>query len=424
MAFNLNIETPQEVLARIAAARQKALAKAGPQEAAKINLNRGLDLLFGNPQARAAEEKAGAVRTALDTATKEGKQLDLTPDELQLRKLELVRNSLETIDPQQALAIDDQIRQIKIQNLERAKLNQEVKAGDISLQQANKRYAFNPDTLQSEEIDLSQPDGFKKAQDLRAQGRLVTKSEDALVNLFNAERSRKWNEQQKELDRQAKLQEASLKKGGNTGITLSRKTQLQGSIEANTQLMDLYRKAADQLNDPSMLRVRNRIKNFSMSVTDFAKQPGVSQEDLDAYRRLQGLVASTMGAANRLIKERSGAAVTEQEWQRLKKEIPLVEDNPIDFMTKMNIMYSTLATSTRRAKDALLADDFTILTDDTGTFSKPSDVLFNDKAFQEAGLRPTGPQSGDLTVQGPTIQGGRTKPAMTADDILKRYGVK
>lgn len=413
----IQIETPQEVLARLRAAREKALLNARtPEQITQININRALDLVMGNPQVKAAEQKTGAVTGAMEQASKDVKSLNLSGDESRLHKLRLIRDSLEEIDPQQALQIDQQIQQQQIRNLEVRKLNQEIGAADYSLGQLNKRYAFDPDTLQTQVFDLSTPEGFKGAQEARLQGRLVTKSEDALVNIFNAERSRQWNQRQKELDREAQKQEKALEAAsGKRSIVKSRRAALQGSIEANSQLMSMYKKAAALMNDPDMLRLRGRIKNFTMSVEDFAKQPNVSQAELDAYRRLSGVIATTMGAANRLIKERSGAAVTEQEWERLKKEIPLSEDGPIKFMQKMNNIYSTIAQATRRAEAALLADDFTILADDTGTYSQDEDQLFSDQAFIDAGAVPQPQTTGNLTVQGPKPKAG----TVSAQDVLK-----
>lgn len=358
----IDIETPQEVLARLRGLRQQALMKAQtPHQRNLINLERSMDLVFGNPEVRAAEERTGAVKGAMDRANEEMEgQEGLSDNQKQLRKLKAVQGALEKIDPDQALRVGDQIRELEVQELERQKLTQQVGIGKDTLGRLNKRYIFDTKTMQSKEIDISTPEGQAMAEEARAKGHLVAEKEGSLINFFSAAEARKHDRQMKSLTLAAEREKAQLEAKAdaqgklveNLELTPATKNALQKGLPAVAQMMDQLETARDLMTDGRFLDIAGRVKNFSMSVRDFMGT-GASAEDVEAYRKMIRVMSNVKNAAGELRHERYGGALTAPELEDSKTFIPDQSDTPTKFVEKINTLYNYFLTGQRRAQGAL-----------------------------------------------------------------------
>lgn len=378
--FGIKIETPQEVLARLNQQREVGMRQAAgdPGETARLRVAGLMDKVFGNPEVRKAQEQQDSLKAArVDANQRITENPDMTEEQKQILRLQSLRDSVEESNPALAYQIDDKIRAVRVAQLEQRKLQQQVTVGDKQIDDMNRRFIMNPETLQSEEVDLSTPEGAQKVLEARRNGWAVAQKEGNLVNLFNAERARQFNAQQATLDRAAKLQEKELAKKGSYEITDTRKTQMQKSIEATRQLTDRWKRVSALMKDPELMTVLGRVQKLGLSGKALAGF-GLSASQREKYDRATALISSAMGAANILIKERSGAAVTEQEWERLKKELPTWDDDPAAFKRKMQEQYMLMMRSNRRLHSALEQNDWRV-TDQEGTkWASKDDVLFRD----------------------------------------------
>lgn len=392
-----NMETPQQVQARISKERAKGLSGGSTASRRQARSNIFMDQLFGNKEVDAAQTLQNNVQAGLANAEQQFKDEGIEdPAQQQMLRLEAVRKSVQENNPGLALKLEDQIRTLRIADLERRKLDQTVKIGDDKVSRLNERFIFNPDTFKIEQVDIGTEEGKKRYDAAGEEGLARSDDEGSLLNLFNAERARAFTAEQKRLEILAQAeQDALAEEGEHKSIPKTRRTQMQRTIEAQTQLTDAYRRAADLMGTPGQGTTEwmNRVDNFTMSIKELASA-GLNADEIQQYTRFREIIAQTSGAANRLIKERSGAAVTEQEWERLKQELPTVHDSPSAFATKMQVMYDTLRRSNRRMDAAMQADDYTITMQDGENFASPEDFLFGQPKQDEQPAAPAAASGG------------------------------
>ena len=385
MANNLldvfNIPTPESVAQQEREETAKGLASADPRARRAASRGAAVRALFGSSAVDAAKAREAQIGTALKNADADLDSRGIEDQaQRQMIRLDAVRQAVEADDPSLGLRIEDQIRELRVMDLERQKLKQQVTAGDLQTAQLTKRFVLNPDTLESEEIDITTSEGLAKLRQAREEGRAVADTEGALLNIFNAERARQFTREQKELDRVAKAQEELLTKENVWEITKTRRTQLQASMTANRQLMDKYQEAAKIMNDTSVLDVMSRVGKFTTKVQDLAGL-GLSKAQREQYLAASQAIANLQGAANDLLREQSGAAVTDQEWQRAKVALPNMEDSPQEAMAKMETMFKVLNRSQKRMSRAMGANDFRILDIEGADFAGDEDWLWGEQRF-------------------------------------------
>lgn len=402
-AFDVfNVETPQQVQARIHKGRAKQRA-GSPNEVRVAGRESALDAIFGNKEVDAAQAVDTAIKAGMVSAETQFEEEGIEdPAQQQMLRLESVRKSVQDISPTMALKLEDQIRTLRIADLEKQKLTQTVRVGDHQIGKLNDRYLFNPETMKTEKVDIGTDEGKLRYDAAGEQGLARSDTEGGVLNLFNAAAGRKHSMEVARLERIAKAQEKAAEDEDDRGaITRTRRTQMQKIIEANTQLTDAYRRSAKLLQQGNLTSTEwaNKVDNFTHSVKDLAGR-GLTATEIKDYVRFQEIVQQSQGAANRLIKERSGAAVTEQEWERLKIELPTTGDSPVAFAKKTQVMYDIIMRSTRRLDAALQANDYQVTTQKGEGFALPEDSLFGNPSDQPRSYQP------DADQPAPAASGG------------------
>lgn len=380
-----DIETPQQVQARLKIARAKELSEAAsPIERRRTVARQGLASLFQNKEV----DRAKQMQTSISLATKRAEEMfqneGITDKSTQqLLRLEEIRKEFAETNPSMALKLEDKIRELRVKGLEEQKLRQELKKGDYEVQQLSKRYIMNPNTLQEEEVDISTEEGYTKLKEAQGQGWAVADNRNALVNIFNSERARQFTERQSELDRIAKKQEdAAEKRNEQIGLTQTRRTAIQGSLQANRQLLDKYEEAASIMRDERVMDIMSRVGRLTTKAKDLLNI-GLTPQEQAAYLRATRAIANLQGAANELLREQSGAAVTDQEWERAKVALPNMEDSPEETAAKMENMYMLLNRSNARMNKALEANDYRILDEKGDAYASDKDWIWGKPTYQE-----------------------------------------
>lgn len=381
----ITVETPQEVLQRIRSAREQALLNArSPEQITQININRALDLAMGNPEVEAARKKQATLSNAMREAQEFSKQEGLSQEEAQLQELSRLRDAFIDTDPEQALAITQMIQQQQVTNLERQKLQQQVTAGEADLSKRNKRYILDPETLESEEIDISTVEGAQQLLAARERGDAVSDKEGSLLNLYNAERARQHDNEQKLLMAQAKKEQVAMEKAGAmVALTPASKTTLQKGLPALRQPMDQLERAAALLNDPRYLSIAGKLKSFKAKAADLLSAGILTQEEAEWYSQVTKVRANIANAVGEFRHERFGGALTEPEIKKGKEYLPDAGDSPQAYLDKTEELYRMFKVGMARGSAALMNDDFRVLTQPAEMFwDEEEDRLFDPKLRQ------------------------------------------
>jgi hypothetical protein len=419
----LQIETPQEILARMANARQRALLAAeSPEQVNQINMGRALDLIMGNPEVEAARRKTAAVTNAVRSAQDLGKEQGLNPQQTRRQELVNIRDALLETDPEQALQVTQMIQQQEIANLERRKLQQQITAGDMDLAAANKRYVLNPDTLESEELDVSTVEGAQRLLAARQRGEATADSEGALLNLYNAERARQHDTEMEAAMMRAKREQQALTKVDTSLLGKETANTLKKGLPALRQPLDQLERAASLLNDPRYQSVAGKIKNFKAKASDLFSSGILSKEEAEWYSQVTRVRANIANAVGEFRHERFGGALTEPEIKKGKEYLPDAEDTPLEYLDKTEELYRMFQVGTRRASAALSADRWDVLTQPgTDFWNEETDRLFDPKMRGDrfpSAPKPE-PTFGSRRARRQTQPSPKT--GVTATDILNRY---
>ncbi len=354
------IETPEEVQARINAERAElSQTKAGMDQA---NYAQFAEALFGNPEVTRAREQMSAVQSATEEARQLAEAEDLSDDDAETAKLQLIRDRLESTNPGAATQIDKHLLQRRQTLLEERRLQQEVTAGDIALGRSSKRFILNPDTLRSEEIDISTVEGAKKAIAAREAGHLVSQSEKDIINVFDHERARTHTEQLKRETLAYKAVQDKLGDEGNVfALTAPTRSALMKNLMLNQPMIDELKTAGELLNDPNMMSLSHKIPNFIVGAKQAINMGLISQAEGERYSRYKSMIARMSNAASELRHARFGGALTETEYKLSKQFIPDASDTPIELVDKMNGLYDLLQKSSYRSNKALELNNYQML---------------------------------------------------------------
>jgi hypothetical protein len=116
-----NIETPQEVLARVREQRAKALQSDDFVVRQNARIDEAFDALFGNPEANKAERRVKDIASAVSTAM--GELPDGASDIDRSRaRLRAIQGVVEAQDPAAALQIQQQLLELDSEEFERSRL--------------------------------------------------------------------------------------------------------------------------------------------------------------------------------------------------------------------------------------------------------------------------------------------------------------
>ena len=420
----INIETPQEVLARLAQARQQAMAKASPEQINNLMIERALDLAMGNPEVDAARQKTSAVQNALQEARATAESQGLNEDDRRLLELTGLRDALIDSDPEQAMKLTQAIQTQQVYALEKRKLSQEISSGDMELASRNKRYVLNPDTLQSEEINVATVEGAQRLLEARQRGEAIATTEGGLINLYNAERARQFDrEHQADILRSKTEIEALKKADAATGLGKVTSNTLKDAIIVSRQPMDQLERAASLINDPRFQSIAGKLTNFKAKVSDLLSSGILNEQEARWYEEVTRVRANIANAVGEFRHERFGGALTEPEIKKGREYLPDEEDTPQQFLAKTDELYRMFTIGTRRAENALASNSWRkLMTPGTEYWDEENDRLFSPSLTSQITdpVTSTPPSSGNLTVEGPRGR-NRSKPTVTAQDILNRY---
>ena len=376
-----NVPSAADVAQAQAAEYSKGLTSARGATVRRTASQIGLDAVFGNPMVNRAKQIENLVKQGdLDAEEQFDKEGIEDPAQKQMIRMEAIRNRVKDVNPGLALQLEDQIRQLRVADLERQKLTQTVRAGDQQLKDMTKRYGFNPDTFEQEVWDISTPEGDAQYKQALQDGWATSDKAGGILNIYSAERAGKRQWQLKMMEMAEKSAEEQAKKAEadvpDYSLEKTTRTHKQEALGNRRYLLDNYRRVADTINaDPELVNIWSRAGSLG---TQALRKAGIKLSDDQRARvnQFTAMQATAMDAANTLIKERSGAAVTAQEWERLRVVLPLTTDDPDTFISKLQEFYTILSRAQRRDLEALNQDDYRVFDESGDKFASKEDALF------------------------------------------------
>lgn len=135
------MQTPQEVLAQLAANRSRVMVGGDINQQRSQNIESALDGLFGNPQVRAAQRNQDALRRA--TANLPSKQEGEDDLDFEMRRLKAMRDAVADVSPETASQLNMQLLKIGEEKFQRARLT-------ASDKRAEEEHGYKIDELKDE----------------------------------------------------------------------------------------------------------------------------------------------------------------------------------------------------------------------------------------------------------------------------------
>lgn len=348
------VQTPQEVLARLQAQRDQFRQSNNPAVRRQAIVDQALDSLFGNPQIQAAEN----VTAALNKAGKKAMDASLAAgdDDLssEMRRLKAMRDAIADVDPATASQINGQLLKLGTEKMERAKLLAETE------------YKRNEDLRQGAEAGRQEGEYQMKVAefplDIKAkQAEIATKLSET-VNYANPKTGEVINVGSLDSLAIKQLQKAGwVKVGLNVQTdepgklgqpTKPVQTDLQTNIIQSQQQLDMLGQVM-QKYDPDWLKALPQIGMASLQVLEKAgvkldTKQAATLEDYAAFRR------NSYDAFNRYIKFITGAQMSVAEAERISKGFPNPDsDSNTVFMSKTRETVKALLAVNMRAQQAL-----------------------------------------------------------------------
>lgn len=161
--------------------------------------------------------------------------------------------------------------------------------------------------------------------------------------------------------------------------------------------------------DERFLRVGPRFNNIISTAKDKGILPGdVTDAERTSIAEFSEFKRTAFANLNRTLNELSGAAVTQQEFERLKRQMPnpgegvFDGDSPTEFETKMDAL-------TRQLKVALMRYNYSQATGNVSSAAEVASLdgmkdFVNSKAKEiEAGLRASHPEADDDAIRQTTV---------------------
>jgi len=220
------IETPQEVMARMQERIDQMRTSGDPNVVNAANSQQVITALFGTPETRAAQNTQDELTAALGSVSKRAEESEA---EFQVRQQTAVRDKLAGVNPQVAVQANENIIRLQSEALEQRRLKVGIDTGELELKNA----------LQTA-VDSKTPVIFKRnaAGDTTAVGNL---DPEATPEEIEAERSRFASADPSHtyvvgsgLDR-LKLEDARFNKRG--GLNNSTLADYEGALDETAALM-------------------------------------------------------------------------------------------------------------------------------------------------------------------------------------------
>jgi hypothetical protein len=233
------METPQDVLARLAAQRSKVMVQGDATQQRSQNIESALDGLFGNPQVRQAQRAKDALTRAQSSVSKADGEDEL---DYQMRSMAAKRDAIADISPDVASQINMQLLKLGEEKMQRSRLKAQDarteeefswKKKDRALDDITQpqTYLYNPQSGTAESFDLSDPSQTAAFLEAKKQPNTTVISP-----------AQKW-----QLDMQNDAQAANLRialaKADAAASGGGSKVELQRVENASAGLLDVYASA-------------------------------------------------------------------------------------------------------------------------------------------------------------------------------------
>lgn len=337
-----NIETPQEVLARLGQQRDQQIATNNPLLMQKAVFGQILDNVFGNPEVRKAQMVQTKVKDSLS-----GMPAGLGEVDSELYRLRSMRDALvEAGEIDKASQVNMQLLAIGNQKLEQDKLRaQTIHDVNAEARDATKfpfeMQKLGVDTTNaaiSTEQNATEGDNWinPKTGEMTA----VLRSDSAGVARAMAQGLVKANP--------ISVQGS---KDDVTGNTKPTETDLQKSIIASQKQLDLLSSVAGKFK-PEYLTYQGQLANWGKGVLD--KMGALPAAQRAGYQNYIAFRTQSVAGLNQYIHDLTGAQMSVPEAERLKKAVPDAEnDGPEQYIAKMRETAKIAVSVLKRSSDAL-----------------------------------------------------------------------
>lgn len=232
------METPQDVLARLQDQRRQVMVDGRVSQQRSQNIESALDGLFGNPQARAAQRRVDAVRRAQQQTTPQGEGEDDL--DYELRSLKAKRDAVADIAPEIAAQINTQLLKLGEEKFQRSRLTAsddraktefDWKTKDRALDDitGGQTYVFDPASGQAEGFNLRDPESTQAFLDARK------KPNSTIITP-----QMKWQLDMQNDQQAAMLKAALIKADATANGGKGSKVETQRVENASAGLLDVY----------------------------------------------------------------------------------------------------------------------------------------------------------------------------------------
>lgn len=149
------IETPQEVIARIKAQREKGRQNRDPFVRRQTNIDQSIDAIFGNPEAKRQKRVTSAVGKAQASFEEDTTKSDIRNE---IDRLKSMRDAVEDIDPSTATQINQRILELGVAEEEQARLGaestQRIESARQEITESGSRIQAREDDVRLAEANL------------------------------------------------------------------------------------------------------------------------------------------------------------------------------------------------------------------------------------------------------------------------------
>lgn len=116
---SFQVQTPQEVLADLAAKRNQVMVNGNVHQQRSQNIETALDTIFGNPQLRQAKRVETAMKSAQAASTQREGENSL---DFELRRMQAMRDAMADVDPATASQINQKMLELGETKFQRSRL--------------------------------------------------------------------------------------------------------------------------------------------------------------------------------------------------------------------------------------------------------------------------------------------------------------
>lgn len=138
---------------------------------------------------------------------------------------------------------------------------------------------------------------------------------------------------------------------GDIELSTGAKTELEKTIISNFELLDVSRRIAESF-DPEFLTYYGQGRQGLLNFVDRTPLRGIlTEEDRESIRNASRFEQSTITLVNATIRAITGAQMSQGEAERIKTQVPNLDDPPEKFKEKLRNSRITLALAAIRAQE-------------------------------------------------------------------------